>query len=387
MVRNDRLGKLVSLATSRLATARSWVSFVKNTRGPSNLQSRIADRIKHPAAPYLDRLRPIGAPVLQATKPWSRDDISTALARGSHQSALGHLEFLRDEMADMVEQGYWTVLPYSSVLNLSHLRLSPLGVVPQRDRRPRIIVDYTFWGINDETVPLAPVDTMQFGRALERVLRKIRNANRRFGPTYLIKVDIADGFYRLFVSATTVATLGVVFPHHPDEEPLIAFPLVLPMGWVGSPPFFCALTETSTDVANARLRSKRWTPQVHPLSQVADAATNFKPVPRRPRSRRNHTASPPPESTNTSCHTKIGVPPNHGGPGPATTHPGPPLTQLSPSFDGATYSRLSRSCHRSTHSQLSPLSWRATYPWLSRARGHAAARSTRQSASVPQRTT
>ena len=246
-MRNDHLGKLVLLAATRLAIATSWEDFVTTTRGPSNLQEHIAARTGHPAGGYLDRLRPIGAPVLQSTRPWDRDTISMALARGSHQSALSHLEFLRDEMADMIDQGYWVIVPYSQVLDLPYLRLSPLGVVPQRDRRPRIIVDYTFWGINGDTVPLAPNEAMQFGRALERVLRKIRRVNRRYGPTYMIKVDIADGFYRLFVSAPTTAALGDVFPQHEDEEPLIAFPLVLPMGWVGSPPFFCALTETSTD--------------------------------------------------------------------------------------------------------------------------------------------
>ena len=284
-MRNDRLGKLILLAATQFATATSWESFVTSTRGPSNLQDKIANRTAHPAGEYLDRLRPIGAPVLQKTKPWSRESISIALERGSHQSALSHLEFLRDEMADMIEQGYWVMLPYSHVLHLPHLRLSPLGVVPQRDRRPRIIVDYTFWGINEDTVPLAPSESMQFGRALERILHKIRRANRRFGPTYMIKVDIADGFYRLFVSAPTTATLGVVFPQHADEEPLIAFPLVLPMGWVGSPPFFCALTETATDLANRRLREQTWVPTPHRLSPVADAATNFKPVPRRPPAR------------------------------------------------------------------------------------------------------
>ena len=158
MVRNDRLGKLILVAAARLANASSWESFVTTTRGPSNLQHNIATRTQHPAGPYLDRLRPIGAPVLQKSKPWSREEISVALARGSHQSAFSHLEFLREEMSDMIEQGYWTLLPYSNVLNLSHLRLSPLGIVPQRDRRPRIIVDYTFWGINEDTVPLAPAE-------------------------------------------------------------------------------------------------------------------------------------------------------------------------------------------------------------------------------------
>ena len=296
IVRNDRLGKLILLAATRFAASASWESFVTNIRGPSNLQDKIALRTSHPAGEYLDRLRPIGAPVLQTTKPWDRESISIALARGSHQSALSHLEFLRDEMADMIEQGYWVILPYSNVLHLPHLRLSPLGVVPQRDRRPRIIVDYTFWGINDDTVPLAPSESMQFGRALERILHKIRRANRRFGPTYMIKVDIADGFYRLFVSAPTTATLGVVFPQHDDEEPLIAFPLVLPMGWVGSPPFFCALTETATDLANRRMRDQAWQPPTHRLSEVADAATNFKPVTRRPPRRPASAVRPHPRS-------------------------------------------------------------------------------------------
>ena len=174
---------------------------------------------------------------------------------------------------------------------------------------------------------------MQFGRALERVLHKIRRANRRYGPTYMIKVYIADGFYRLFVAAPTVATLGVVFPHHPDEEPLVAFPLVLPMGWVGSPPFFCALTETSTDLANRRLRDKDWNPKPHRLSPVADAATNFKPVSRRPPPRSTHpTPGCPGHATllqtgppSRSCHPSSGVPPITGCPGPADTpHTGPP---------------------------------------------------------------
>ena len=302
------------------------------TRGPSHLQQHIAQRTHHPAGPYLDRLRPNGAPVLQATKPWSREEISVALARGSHQSALSHLEFLRDEMADNIEQGYWTILPYSTVLTLSHLRLSPLGIVPQRDRRPRVIVDYTFWGINDDTVPLAPYKAMQFGRAFERTLHKIRRANRRFGPTYMIKVDIADGFYRLFVSAPTVAALGVVFPHHPDEEPLVAFPLVLPMGWVGSPPFFCALTETSTDLANRRLDDPRWQPATHRLSSIADAATNFKPVSRRPAPRLppscpGSAALPHTGPPVLSCHPSPGVPATFGCPGPADLpHTGPPVS-------------------------------------------------------------
>jgi hypothetical protein len=33
-------------------------------------------------------------------------------------------------------------MPYKSVRGLTNLRVSPLGVIPQRNRRPRTIVDY-----------------------------------------------------------------------------------------------------------------------------------------------------------------------------------------------------------------------------------------------------
>ena len=39
----------------------------------------------------------------------------------------------------------------------------------------------------------------------------------------------------------------------PGEEPLVAFPLVLPMGWSKSPPIFSTATETIAYLANERL--------------------------------------------------------------------------------------------------------------------------------------
>ena len=73
-----------------------------------------------------------------------------------------------------------------------------MGVVPQRGQRPRIIVDYSFYGLNQDTIRLTPTEAMQFGRALERILHRIRTSNPHFGPVYLGKVDQSDGFYRLY---------------------------------------------------------------------------------------------------------------------------------------------------------------------------------------------
>ncbi len=47
-------------------------------------------------------------------------------------------------------------------------------------------------------------------------------------------------------------SLVVVIPNNASNTapPLIAIPLTLPMGWAHSPPYFCAFTETITDMAN-----------------------------------------------------------------------------------------------------------------------------------------
>ena len=69
----------------------------------------------------------------------------------------------------------------------------------------------------------------------------------------MMKVDIADGFYCVGLAPEDVPSLGVCLPPGPERKTLVVFPLVLPMGWVESPPHFCAVTETVADLANTAL--------------------------------------------------------------------------------------------------------------------------------------
>jgi hypothetical protein len=203
----------------------------------------------------LDQLRRHGATVGMKTPPWGLEKKRQALKRGSHQSAKQHSGFFCEECFDLMRKSQWVLLPADLVLHEPNLRLSPLGVVTQRDRRPRTICDYSFFLVNLETIPLAPSKAMQFGRALWRVLSTIHHANPRLGPVYLSKIDIADGFYRLSVNDIDVAKLDVVVPNEPGEPQVIGFPLVLPMGWMQSPPLFTAATETVADLANQSLQN------------------------------------------------------------------------------------------------------------------------------------
>lgn len=224
--------------------------------------------LPHKASRLLEHLRRRGVGVPLHSGPWDQATIVEAAHCGSHRSAEEDIEFVCDEMLQFCAQGFWTVLPLSVALALPHLRLSPLGVVPQRDRRSRLIVDYTFSGVNTETARLAPSEAMQFGRALHRVLTKIVYANPVYGPVYLAKIDIADGFYRIGLQPRDVPRLGVILPRTDTRDPLVAFPLALPMGWVESPPYFTSVTETACDLLNSALQ--RWAPSPpHRLETVA----------------------------------------------------------------------------------------------------------------------
>ena len=58
-------------------------------------------------------------PVLLKTPPWSIAACDEAMQYGpTAQPKTTRMQFLRDELADMVEAGHWLVLPYSAVQDM-----------------------------------------------------------------------------------------------------------------------------------------------------------------------------------------------------------------------------------------------------------------------------
>ena len=274
---NSELGKFVVRDVALLRKL-GWEAFIKQRQGRGDLTD--LQKLKHPAKRLLKQYKH-GVPVILKTAAWTPDQIEAALQRGPHKSALEHAQFLWNEFGDMVASSHFVVLPYAEVKHVPGLRVSPPGVVPQVDRRDRTVIDYSHSGINVESVPIAPTQSMQFGRTLERLFRQLVLADPRFGHVYWIKVDMADGFYRLLIKARDVPKLGIAFPG-PDGEWWIAFPITCPMGWTHSPPYFCAVTETIADVANHNILKWR-DPPPHRLEADADTPPEPEtdPVPHR----------------------------------------------------------------------------------------------------------
>ena len=120
-------------------------------------------------------------------------------------------------MRDFVEKGFWIVLRLEDAVGLNGLCLSPAGLIPQRDLWDRIIIDYTWSGVNEDTRRLAPY-SMQFGHALQRILQRMYDVDPHHGPIYIIKVDIADGFYHVGLAPGDIPSLGVCLPPGPDDK-------------------------------------------------------------------------------------------------------------------------------------------------------------------------
>ena len=254
-----QLGKLACTFAS-VARSRGWKQLIRETRGPSNMAETVGS-LDHKASRLLQHLRRRGAAVPLLTRSWTAAQFDEAVNWGAHQSAHGERELVCQEIMEFGEQGYWIVVPYSEARTWQNLRISPLGVVPQRDRRPHLIVDYSFSNLNNKIIALASCKAMQFGWTLQRVLTTIVHANPRYGPpVHMAKIDLADDiYYRVWVAVNDVTKLGVTLPFVPGHVPLVAFPLALPMRWVESPPYFTAVTETICDVANESLSQS-----VHP---------------------------------------------------------------------------------------------------------------------------
>ena len=269
------IGKFI-VRDVKLLQQLGWRGLVAHRRPTGDFSS--LHNVHHPARRLLQLYKHHGAPVKFSTPPWTRLHVQRALRRGPHRSCYDHLPFLNEEFIDMINKGQWIVLPHSAVQHLPGLRVSPPGVVPQRERRPCWICDYSWWNINNDTLPLAAMESMQFGHALDRILREILLADPKLGPVYLIKLDISDGFYRIALNIDDIPKLGVAFPTLPGSEPLIAFPLVLPMGWTNSPPIFSTATETIADLANARFSLPEY-PRPHHLDDLAESIPTLPPAP------------------------------------------------------------------------------------------------------------
>jgi hypothetical protein len=136
---SDDLGTYIVRNTDRL-TEIGFEKLMEERRQRSDFHPNVK-RLRHKAAAgLLNRLKERGASVTLSTPPWTDRQREETLRRGPHKSSVEFADFLGEELLDFVKKGFWMVLPYQLLQKHKHLIrnlcISPMGVVPQRARRP-----------------------------------------------------------------------------------------------------------------------------------------------------------------------------------------------------------------------------------------------------------
>lgn len=258
----DELGKSAAKLNTKLSP-HEFYTLVDTTR--ERYELNYMKPSCHSAAPLINHMREHGAPVCLNTT-LSADRLRLQIKKGAHPTAKTKHIFFRNDVLEQMKQGHLLVLPLSTVRDLPHLWVTPSACIPQNERRDRPIYNYTFSGLNDAVKPTGPVEAMQLGRTLPRILQRIDEANPELGPVFMAKTDLSDAYMRVWLNIVDVPKLAFAIPPIPsDPEPLIGFHLSLPMGYLESATYFCAVSETVADLAN----QQRDIEQLHPLEEMA----------------------------------------------------------------------------------------------------------------------
>ena len=102
---------------------------------------------------------------------------------------------------------------------------------------------------NANTIKTAPKGAIdQLGHTLTRIIHAFAETEDD-AKIFMAKWDIKDGFWRMYGKEGQEYNFAYVLLQLGGKQVHIVVPTSLQMGWVESPPFFCAASETARDVA------------------------------------------------------------------------------------------------------------------------------------------
>ncbi len=103
--------------------------------------------------------------------------------------------------------------------------------------------------VNDTTEKTAPAGAIdQIGESLLRIIHAFAETDDD-AKIFMAKWDIKDGFWQMDCANREEWNFAYVLPQAEGRPTMLVVPKSLQMGWVESPLYFCAASETSRDVA------------------------------------------------------------------------------------------------------------------------------------------
>jgi len=238
--------------------------------------------LNHPAAPTLLQYATHGCPS-NTGRPWTRQQMEAAIRRGPHPSALepaAITQHLADVEEKVLNKQAKVILWDDIKDNPPHLlKISPLAMIPHKSRAYRAILDLSFElrlrpgktipSVNGTTTLSGPTAaTDQFGQALARIIHAVAETADH-EKIFMAKYDIKDGFWRLQCARDDEWNFAYVLPQLPGAPTKLVIPNSLQMGWVESPTYFCAASETARDVATQYIEHPVGTIPDHPFAHLA----------------------------------------------------------------------------------------------------------------------
>ena len=233
------------------------------TREPyRNFMCPTGRALNHPASKILRDWATFGCPT-RTGRNWSTKEIWEAVERGPHRSAMSPeaLNHFAEEIKEKIRTKQARLVPWDDIKDNPppQLKISPIAAIPHKSKAFRSILDLSFRlrlknggilaAVNDTTIKSAPKGAInQLGECLSRIIHAFAEAEDDT-KIFMAKWDIKDGFWRMDCREGEEWNFAYVLPQPEGAPTMLVVPTSLQMGWVESPPYFCAATETARDVA------------------------------------------------------------------------------------------------------------------------------------------
>ncbi len=250
--------------------------------------------LHHPAAELLKEWASYGCQT-RTGRPWAPAEMQEVVDRGPHRStmsanAIAHFEV---EVAEKVKSGQAKLVAWESIKDNppTELKISPIAAIPHKSKQFRSILDLSFHlqlkqggilpSVNATTIKTAPRGAIdQLGHSLTRIIHAFAKTKDE-AHIFMAKWDIKDGFWRLDAEDGAEWNFTYVLPQDPGKPIHLVVPTSLQMGWVESPPCFCAASETARDVAQDYCEAKIGTLPPHKFTNYVTGNQAYDELPER----------------------------------------------------------------------------------------------------------
>ncbi len=170
------------------------------------------------------------------------------------------------------------------------LKILQIAAIPHKSKAFRSILDLSFSLclkngrilelVNNSTVKMVPKGALdQLGQALGQIIHAFAKADED-AKIFMAKWDIKDGFWRMYCEKGEEYNFAYVLPQEEDMPITLVVPTSLQMGWVESPLYFCAATETARDIASDYCDTPVRSLPHHKFAMHVTGAKEFNELPR-----------------------------------------------------------------------------------------------------------